>query len=329
MEDHKSKSQKKAKEAIQGCQVDETLPSRDQIDALSECLMRKINATIDEQQEEISFQANVRKEMGEKLVLYACQDDKMNTTAAIANKTWTSVDEAGNEEEHLLKVLFESQHSSILLAEDALTEEQCQALIKVSEPTLYSGERSIPQSANDDLVARSALQRIADMAGQILGATFVYDKRDPLLYIQTHVATHRSEECELNVADGTCLARFLSEDDIVARTVHAQAEDTAAMQIFCTAPALGGGIHFAKAGVHVNTRESVGEALFILYTDMEQGSREEDPFTEEHVSCPVREGEMVAVFDFYAVSYDGTIQQIDDADLEGDDDDDDVVNDTD
>ena len=91
VEDHKTKAMKKSKESLHGCDMDLKLPAIQAVEKLAACLHKKINATISDQQQEIDFQANLRKDMGEKLALYACQDDSLSTSQSIANKSWTYI----------------------------------------------------------------------------------------------------------------------------------------------------------------------------------------------------------------------------------------------
>jgi hypothetical protein len=82
----------KAKEAVQNCTLDASLPASEAIAAMAACLEKRVNATLEVTKEEIDFQSNVRKDMGKKLASYDCGNTLLNTSKPVRNSTWDFYD---------------------------------------------------------------------------------------------------------------------------------------------------------------------------------------------------------------------------------------------
>ena len=327
MEDHTTRALKKAKEALSTCvenvTVDKSLSAAEQLDQMTECLDKQINATLSKTQEEMDFQAGTRRDMGELLVHYACQDHSLNTTVTVHNRTWSYQDRStassisSNKQRkmlvrHPMKVLFDSDHSSIQLVEDFVTVEECQAIREASVPSEKEGDPndknrklSLPSKAKNgvsdsSLEIKSVLAKIQNLISSAVDIPVSSDK-DPLLevYLQEgNEITEKEQQCTVD-ADGKQSCEDIESKDATAKgeiTVTAiQDEVAATLMIFCNAPEKGGAIHFPRTGVHVNPVER--EALLMIYMDTATGTRDKNAFISEYVACPVQEGSMMTVVD--------------------------------
>lgn len=331
MEDHTTRALKKAKETLSTCVVDVTtdksLTAVEQLDQMTACLELQINATLAKTQEEMDFQAGTRRDMGELLVHYACQDSSLNTTVTVHNRTWsyqekTTVSSGTGSKRKLLvrhpmKVLFDSDHSSIQLVEDFVTPEECQAIRKASVPSKKGDNNgdpnqrklSLPSKSKNGVTdssqeIKSVLAKIQNLISSAVDIPVTYSDKDPLLevYLQEgNEIIENEQQCTVD-ADGKQSCQDMETNDATATgdiTVTAIQDDIAAtVMIFCNIPEKGGAIHFPRTGVHVNPVER--EALLMIYMDTETGTRDKNAFISEYVACPVREGSMMTVVDNFS-----------------------------
>lgn len=276
---------------------------------MATCLEKQVNSTLETSQEEINFQAETRQEMGELLVGYACLDTELNTTVTVQNRTWTYKNPAQStgagrlkhKSVHRMKILFDSENSSVQLVENFVTPAECQAIQEASVPSKDDADKLLlPSTAKGSAEIKSVLAKISSLIESSLGLEVDYDSRDTLLEVYTQQkSTDSEQQCTAESKEsGACV----SSDDAASGeiTVTAIEDDISALLlIFCGAPAKGGAIHFPRTGVHVNSAESEGEALLMIYTDPATGKRDQNGFISEYVACPVQEGTMMAVVDSF------------------------------
>jgi len=301
IEDSATRAQERAQKALGDCRtLDESLSPQQQIDAVAECLQRSLERELNVTDEEISFQAGVRKEMGQKLKEYTCVDTPMvniTTTASVENTTWSN---------HDVKVLFASEYSSVRLVEGFLSPSQCDSLLQMS------GSGAVTPSQ----LSPAVVQRLRNMMSQTMQLPSDYyttktheTTRQPQLEIFVDEgATVGDEECEVQ-ADGSCLAAETEQDPTTPtteggnsspiRSVTVTDDETilGRLLLLCrTEDTTGGLIFFPKTGVRIAEPAS-GDAVLILYqTD---GMRDEDPFLDEHMTCPIRQGKAVTLEEVY------------------------------
>jgi hypothetical protein len=344
VEDHTTRALKSAKEALSTCvenvTVNKSLTAVEQLDEMTACLNKQINATLAKTQEEMDFQAGTRRDMGELLVHYACQDHNLNTTVTVHNRTWSYQDRTKSSSfssgykqrkllvRHPMKVLFDSDHSSIQLVEDFVTVEECQAIREASVPSDddTKGDKtgdpnknkkrklSLPSNAKNgatdsSLEIKSVLAKIQNLISSSVDISVAYSDNEPLMevYLQEgNEIAEKEQQCTVD-ADGKQLCQDIETNDATATaageiTVTAIQDDIAAtLMIFCNVPEKGGAIHFPRTGVHVNPVER--EALLMIYMDTATGKRDKNAFISEYVACPVREGSMMSVVDNFVDNF--------------------------
>jgi hypothetical protein len=337
IENHRTKALKVAKEAINSCTPDESLPPLERLDAYAACLSRQVNATLEAKQEEIEFEKSVRTRMADKMVEYACTDPKSETTKSTRNTTWTFRDETTTtasgggtakrirDVPHKVQVLFESDANTVMLIKDFFTPQQCQQLMDASIPVGGSDDATSSSSSSaatqqNRAVPLSAKDRVGSLLAKmyqlVLGyvQTGVEYTHDPMLVLQIHTPPApppkgTGKECvvaDAGASAGECVTAASTSATTKATTVHKAADKVLAqLRVVCsrTEDLVGGAVHYPKAGVHVNPvqQEAMGYAVLTMYNDPKTGAREKDPFVEELVECPVQQGQLVSIVqDFVA-----------------------------
>jgi hypothetical protein len=301
VEDHKSRALKKAKDALGGCSVEETaeLSTEEQLDRLSACLEEKIKLQMQQTDDEIAFQASVRKQLGERLSSYTCGDEEhyervranITTTASIQNKTWTYYEQPGKQVDLNLWTLFESDHSRVQQVEHFLSPLQCQTLLA------FADIEKLPLSARQDNEdVETIMHKIYLLISATLKEQRDYRAQDPLLKVQILGETSFEEQQCVVGQDGTCAQENTAPRRIEMITTTGDNVKSRLM-ILCQAPARGGTIYFPKAGVLIRPAEVIGDAFLIQH--QVDGQREEDPFLDEIVICPVRQGAMATFEDSF------------------------------
>ena len=132
--DSKSIAQKSASDLLTSCKesANQQLSSGGNaeyiLDNLASCVKSGITAEIERANEEITFQAGVRKGMGDLLENYTCADEGLNTTEPRETLDWE-----GRE----VKVMIDRPASKIHVIEGFITEEECRAVMEAAEPILH------------------------------------------------------------------------------------------------------------------------------------------------------------------------------------------------
>lgn len=98
------------------------------LDNLADCVKSGIAEEIERANEEITFQAHVRKNMAGLLENYTCADEMLNTTEPRDILEWE-----GRE----VKVMIDRPASRIHVVENFITEEECRAVEEAAEPILH------------------------------------------------------------------------------------------------------------------------------------------------------------------------------------------------
>jgi hypothetical protein len=318
LEDHTTRALIKAKEALSACVADPTLSPADQLDQMTVCLEKTIDATLEKTREEIKFQAGTSRDMGDLLVHYACRDTSLNTTVTVHNRTWTYHDRISgtgfgtdnkkkrkpSKSMHRMKVLFDSDHSSIQLVENMVTPEECSFIQEASTPSDKDdpNKRTLSLGAYADAPeVKSVLAKIESLMSSAVDIPVSYSGKGPVLevYMKSGATKTESEQqCTVDT-EGDVTCDEVDSDATEAITVTKVQDDVVAtLMIFCSAPEKGGAVHFSRTGVHVNPVE--GEALLMVYIDTETGDRDQNAFISEYVACPVLEGSMMAVVDNFS-----------------------------
>ena len=317
LEDSTSRATKKAKEVLSVC-----LNTTD-ISDLTACLTKEAKGAIDKERDDISFQATIRKSMGEQLSDYSCGSNalsditlassfispillrpvKVTTTPSIRNDTYNN---------ELVQTLFESDYTSVTLYENILSVNECE--------DLYSNTTTVPRTV------KNKVQHLLEHAG-ISATTAELSPLNSSSYVvkieSGPVITESDVECELK-SDGSCVStttannidspsyiveRSTTDDTISARVILTCVKSNTAPDASVVngtnttsndddhglANTPSGMMYFTKAGVRIVPTDR--SALIVKYDerathDMSTVYREDDPFLDQHIVCPVTQVNM-------------------------------------
>lgn len=101
------------------------------LDLISECVEKGIADEIEKANEEITFQASVRTDMGELLENYTCADATLNTTEPVRTEYWR---------DKKVGIMMERPSFKIHTIENFITPEECMAVSEVADPILEDAE---------------------------------------------------------------------------------------------------------------------------------------------------------------------------------------------
>lgn len=296
VEDHKTRARRKAKETLQKCKqtVEEnaSLSAEEKLDQLTACMEQQLASSMQETADEIQFQSDLRKRMGSSWSEYACRDT-MNTTTtkSILNATWTFQPNRGQKQKFKTKVLFESDFSKIQRVEQFVTDQECQALLMAATPQINPTGLPLKAKASDKTVG-TFIEKIEQLVSDGTGMSAKIEK-DPLLQVRVREPTNK-EDCNIE-ADGstTCSSDAGISDRMIRISLAKDASVIASVLVLCETPSVGGEIFFTKTGTTLLPKDTKGDAVLILHEVND--NREEDPFVDEFVICPVQEGRMFSL----------------------------------
>ncbi len=294
VEDHKTRARRKAKEALDECQQsvqdDTSLSDKAKIDRLADCMEEQLAISMQETADEIQFQSQLRKQMGRSWSQYACRDTmNTTTTTSIVNSTWTFQPVRGQKQKFKTQKLFESDYSRILRVQQFVTGSECHALRQAVT------NNALPRKTkSSNKLVGLFMEKVEQLVSYATEMTANIDK-DPLMQVRLIEPTQKQEDCSID-SDGstTCRPADLGNDDSMIRVNLAdEANVLASVLVLCETPNEGGEIFFTKTGTTLLPKDIQGDAIVILHEV--NTKREEDPFVDEYVICPVREGRLFAL----------------------------------
>ena len=307
VEDHKTKARKKAHESLQECNADSldaSLSPEEQLDRLATCMEQKLAAAIAETEDEIKFQSSIRKQMGQSWAEYACNDKNVTTTSPVRNETWKFVHPTTKQtSKNEINVLFESDYSRIERTPDLLTVEECRALQEMATANPNKGKNGnnylLPwkaREANKD--AEMAITKVEAFVTSVTAMSATMYK-SPIMEMRMVSVPNQptgGQECTVE-ADGNTCSETPAPGAVIPRQTVKVRDPTvvASILLVCEAPKTGGQIYFPKTGTVLLPTDMVGSAVLMLHGS--GGEREEDPFIDEYLICPIHEGKMVTLSD--------------------------------
>ena len=284
--------QGKAKEAI-SAQGDNVTPEflSQTYDELMACVEGNVADKLQKVQEEVSFQANLRKSMGELIESYTCVDEGMKTSEAVSTSQWRD----GTGKHRQVDVLLNLDTSRVHLIHDFISPEECEAITNAAQGRLQTASTAdeieslqglrasyarIPVpgegETGGDLIA-SVRRRVFEYANRVMSFKVAEDGQEDLMVTQ-YVGRGK---------DDPSPDRYLPHCDAKCDgSAHESGGRVATMIVYCKVAEMGGSTNFRNAGLHVVPVE--GYATFFTYMGPD-GSMDKG-FTE-HSGCPVFEGE--------------------------------------
>ena len=248
--DNKVKARKEASSLVEECQAaakKSLANSNDPVvidKAMKElvgCVELGVASRLEEVNEEIAFQASVRKGIAEKLENYTCIDEKLDSTEDISTKTWFN-----KGARRTVHVKHERPASKIHVIENFISADECQAMEEAAKPKLHKatvadgrgGSRlsdnrkamqagiKVPwhQEAEDHPIARLS-RRVYDYANYVLGLNIDEKGQEDLMSIQYFGRGRTDEEPDRYTphCDGECTGQ-----------PHKSGTRMATMVMYCT-----------------------------------------------------------------------------------------------
>jgi hypothetical protein len=249
-----------------------------------------VAAEIERANEEIAFQAQVRRSMAAQLENYTCADETLNSTVAKRTETWRG---------RKVSLMIDRPASKIHTIEEFLTEEECKAVEEAAAPLLHdatvadgsggsilSENRKAKQAgikvhwnkeAEGDLIARLS-RRVYDYVNHVLPFDIHEDGQEDLMSIQYFGRGPEDDKPDRYMphCDGDCNGMLFKPGNRMATIV-----------MYCDIPEVGGATNFRNSGIHIKPKKYA--ATFFSYIDPNT-MKMDDGFTE-HSGCPVVEGE--------------------------------------
>lgn len=105
----------------------------DAIQILSTCVESNIAKSLERANEEISFQASVRKDVASNLENYTCADETLDTTEDLETQVWDHHDGV----KRTVHVKHERPASRIHVVENFISEDECKAMEESAAKTLH------------------------------------------------------------------------------------------------------------------------------------------------------------------------------------------------
>jgi len=264
------------------------------IDSFVECAELISASIIQQSMDEVSFNAEARKNLASALENLTCDDDNLETSEAIETKIWSH-----NDRNITVNILLDRPHSQIHLLENFITEDECKVVEKkarlsgFSQATTFAAQGGLEISKHRKATQASVYtpyifkyfgSPVALLKEKVLEYTNSVTNYDLDGYWQEqHLVAikyiGRGEDDPepdqyLPHCDGKCEGRQFREGSRVATMV-----------MYCQVPEKGGATNFRNSGIHIVPKP--GNAVFFSY--MGDDEIMDNGFTE-HSGCPVIQG---------------------------------------
>lgn len=280
--------------ALENIKSGDTDSVEESVDFVSNCIETSVAKEMEQANEEIAFQAGIRKKMAEHFENYTCADYDMPTTDSVESDYWYY---KGNKRN--VEILLNRAASKVHLVKNFITPEECAAMEKEAERSLHRATVADGKGGSELSPSRKAMQagikipwhlekdanplttisrRVYDYTNHVLGMDIKENGQEDLMSIQYFGRGEGDEEPDRYTphCDGDCNGMDFKHGNRMATMV-----------MYCTIPTKGGATNFRNAGIHVVPE--VGSATFFSYIDPDT-MKMDNAFTE-HSGCPVVEGE--------------------------------------
>lgn len=334
-QDDKTRARDDATKAIQTChtRAKKLIAAQgDQVtsDFLSEvyqelmvCVESGVAAKMQQVQEEVTFQSNLRKSMGTIIEAYTCADDKLKTTEPISSQEWRFYPPSSGKSPFKVDLYLDMETSVIHYIKDFISTEECEAISTATQDrfqsTATSGDakdvveqKSKSQQPSSSLSADTMESGTQDSSSvQGLQASIArIDSTSSEIISNLH---NRAVEYAKDATSLSTLAEQQDEDFMAIRfgpgdhwrvhcdgkcngLPHVSGDRIATMIMFCqTSSPQSALINFRNAGSSI--RPEPGSAVFFTYASA--ADRETDKGYTEYSTCPVVEGEQKIVTQWF------------------------------
>jgi 2OG-Fe(II) oxygenase superfamily len=311
--DNKIKAEMHASELIQLCQqkAKDTIGGSSNtdntqliLDEMLRCVENGVSEALERVNEEIAFQASVRKDIAATLENYTCVDDALNSTADITSTVWTSPistnkgadSRTSTHRDYNVHIKHDRLASKIHVIEQFITPEECVAMEQLAAKTLHDATVADGKGGSQLSNHRKAKQagikvswnkpkdpisqlsrRVYDYVNHVLDLEIKENGQEDLMSIQYFGRGRNDTEPDRYTphCDGDCTGQ-----------PHKYGNRMATMVMYCITADSGGHTNFRNAGVHVKPVQN--DAVFFSYID--PATKTMDTGFTEHSGCPVFTG---------------------------------------
>eukprot|EP00521_Asterionellopsis_glacialis_P017265 CAMPEP_0195299854 /NCGR_PEP_ID=MMETSP0707-20130614/26307_1 /TAXON_ID=33640 /ORGANISM="Asterionellopsis glacialis, Strain CCMP134" /LENGTH=479 /DNA_ID=CAMNT_0040362365 /DNA_START=23 /DNA_END=1462 /DNA_ORIENTATION=+ len=310
--DHTTTAETEASSVIDSCQSKATasLSSNPEtaMDQFLECVEGGVATQLEHMNEEIAYQAKIRKQVGSLLENYTCADLETPTSPDVVEEEWASPVDHVSRHVH---IKHERSASRIHYVENFISDQECRAMEQAAKPKLhratvadgkggshFSENRKAMQAGikvhwdkehleeseaqNEDSLTKHHIatlsRRVYDYANHVLGLDIQPNGQEDLMSIQYfgRGTNDTTPDRYTPHCDGDCTG-----------LPHKSGTRMATMVMYCIMPTKGGATNFRNSGVHVHGQQN--DAVFFSYID--PTTKVMDSGFTEHSGCPVLEGE--------------------------------------
>jgi hypothetical protein len=262
--DNKVRATKEAGVLVQQCQENAkqllTADPEKAMEQLMECVERGVADTLAKANEEVAFQASIRKGMAEFMENYTCTDLTLDTSDGIREETWTK---ARDGKPRAVRVLLDRPASKIHAIENFISPEECAAMETTAKPQLHRATVADGKGGSHFSEHRKAMQagitvdwsneekgdhiailsrRVYDYNNHVLGLNIDEHGQEDLMSIQYFGRGENDTAPDRYTphCDGDC-----------SGSPHKNGTRMATMVMYCTIPELGGHTNFRKSRCEV------------------------------------------------------------------------------
>lgn len=300
-QDNVSIARESAEEIINECKSDALAKIKEGdsdavnvVDSISKCIQSSVAKEMESANEEIAFQAGIRKKMAEHFENYTCADFALPTSEPLESTKWYY-----KGKKRSVDILLDRPASRIHLVKDFINPEECEAMEKEAAKSLHRATVADGKGGSEVSATRKAMQagikipwrlekdgnplttisrRVYDYTNHVLGMDIKENGQEDLMSIQYFGRGEVDKEPDRYMphCDGDCNGMDFKHGNRMATMV-----------MYCTVPTKGGATNFRNSGLHVVPE--VGSATFFSYIDPD--TMKMDNYFTEHSGCPVVEGE--------------------------------------
>lgn len=264
------------------------------IEDLVGCVKRGVATRLEEVNEEIAFQANVRTGIAGLLENYTCLDDSLESSEDVDTRTWYN-----KADRKIVHVKHERPASKIHLISNFIQADECAAMEAAAKPKLHKATVADGKGGS-----RLSENRKAHQAG--VKVPWDQEKKgDPIARVSRRVYDYVNHVLDLDIHEHgqedlmsiQYFGRGMNDTEPDRYTPHCDGDCTglshktgtrmATMVMYCTVADKGGHTNFRNAGVHVKPTQY--DAVFFSYINPD--TKVMDTGFTEHSGCPVFEGE--------------------------------------
>lgn len=210
------------------------------MDELVSCVQSGVASTLSKANEELAFQANIRRDMAAKMENYTCSDLTLDTSTPLETTSWNG---AKDRKKRSVQIMLNRPASKIHVIENFIDEEECKAMEEAAKSKLhratvadgkggshFSEHRKAMQAgikvpwaeeAKGNAIARLS-RRVYDYTEHVLGLGIQEFGQEDLMSIQYFGRGVNDTEPDRYTphCDGTKLERLILPFDLGRRVSH-------------------------------------------------------------------------------------------------------------